>query len=197
MGINNDLGKLKAFERVFDLNRWGEGTPGKMKGYPDAEGGLNEKGRFSKTLKSEFLIENTRTFTTDDGALILSLRLKVAEPGHPALYDSCDLSFRPVASELEKPQGFRQENAKKQFGDLLSLFKMLGIFSNDKDWDTYGAAVTDIAENWDKLAGRIVRAGVTVSLYTKDGDLKGPYAEPKYWGKSDLDKKPETGDLPF
>lgn len=200
MGINNDLGRLKTLERVFDLTRWNEGIPGKMRGYPEGPDDLNEKGRWGKTLTAEFLLEGTRVYTDEDGSRALNLTLKVATPAHPALYDSCGVSFRPVASELEKPDGFIQERRKGEFGDLLKLFKMLEIFPADKDWDDYQTAIDDLAENWDKLHGRIVKAAVSLSVYTtKDGEMKGPYANVKYWAKSDLDKGASVADdaLPF
>lgn len=200
MGINNDLGRMKTLERVFDLTRWGVGVVGKQRGYPEGPDDLNEKGRWGVTVTAEFLLEGTRVWTDDDGSKSLNLTLKVATPGHSAMYDTCNVSFRPVAAELEKPDGFIQERRKGEFADLLKLFKLLEIIPADRDWNTYAEAIDDLAAAWDQLYGRTVKAAVTLSVYKNQaGEMKGPYAGIKYWAKSDLDKKPEVAntDLPF
>lgn len=191
MGINQDLGRMKTLERVFDLTRWNEGFVGKPRGYPEGPEDLNEKGRWGKTLSAEFSLENTKVWTDDEGNVSLNLTLKVATPGHSAQFDTCSVSFRPVASELEKPDGFLQEKRKAEFADLLKLLKMLDIIPADKDWDTYSEAIETVVAAWDQLYGRTVKAGVSLAVYTnKDGEIKGPYANVKYWGKSDLDHLP-------
>ena len=202
MGINKDFDKSQSLERLFDLTKFGKGIVGRTKGYPDRPEDFNEKGRWAETIVEEFKCENTRKFSNDDGTTVLYVTLKVATPGHPAQFDACQLALRFNPEVLANPDmsKFAESSMYECFRDTMKFFKKMEIFPANKDWESYEAGVADLADNWDKLYSRTIKAGVRLSAKLVDGNISGPYANWQWWNTSDLDKKPEATnpeDLPF
>ena len=190
MSVMNDMKRAEQMDKLFTPERWGKDP------YPAGPDGLDENGRWSETFKTDYKLENARVGEYN-GTPILNVKLKVADPGHNAVNDTCELSWFLRADELADPEGFVQKRNRRDFGDLIKLMQQLDILPADWDSDSYEQAVSTVCEKWPELDGRFVEAAIVMSVYRKkdSGEIKGPYANVSYWKKSDFDKGPQ--DTPF
>ena len=191
MSMREDAQRSKALERVFNLDRWGEGLDGKegSNGYPTDVDDFDAKN-FTRYVTADMRIGGLflNTWENDDGTVdhSLAMTLTVCEEGHQAVGDSCNIKFGGLDGELWDDEGaelsFPQKLKKTAFRDVLcgQVFPATGMDPGDilMDMD-YGEAIAFVQANWASLANHTINGNVKLNCYkwTKDPSvLKGPYA---------------------